>query len=366
MDNLTLLRSVREPEAPSKEALIKGRAAMFERMHGSLSPSSRPGRARRGIRIAGFSALGVALVVGLVLTNVLGLAGWRGGADPAAAEVLHNAALAAIENSDPIVGEGQYLLVATTAVYSATVQAEDGSVTSFLTINDEELYIPAARDDDWVWHRHPRTPYQTFGPESEAVAEQMADPRLGDSDELLQAPGGAFYGGEPHRGYGDLAALPRDPVQLLNYIYRVTIGQGPSPDGEALVFIADRLRTGVVEADLRAAFYEAAALIPGVEIVDNQATLDGRTGVAIGRDESGQFRQEIIVDPATGQFIGERQVTLGESNGIPAGTPYAWTAVTTSVVDSAPNGGTPNGQMDVLGCTSDKQGGFECPPGTKN
>ena len=123
--------------------------------------------------------------------------------------------------------------------------------------------------------------------------------------------------------------------QLLNRIYLLTVGQGQSPDGQALVFIADRLRSGIVPADLRAAFYEAAALIPGVTIVESQATLDGRTGVAIGRDEGSIERQEIIIDPSTGLYIGERLVTLAGMNEIPSGTVVSWSAVTTSVTDSA-------------------------------
>lgn len=353
MDDLTLLRSIREPEAPSADALARGRTALFERMLDKPVPK----RSRRGIPIAGFSALGAgAVVTALVLTNVVGLAGWRGGAEPAAADVLHSAALAAIDSSDPVVGPGQYLLVATTAVYRA--MAEGGAY--LLQISDE-LYVPADRDDDWVWARHPATVYQTFGPASEAASADVDNAHPGPAGELLQAPGGAFYGGAPARSYDDLDELPRDPVQLLNYIYRMTAGSGPSPDGEALVFIADRLRAGAVPADLRAAFYEAAALIPGVTMTEGRATLDGRSGIALGRDEGTTNRQEIIIDPSTGLFIGEREVKLSSNGDIPAGTIIAWSAVTTSVADSAPEGGTVNGTFDVTGCTSDGKGGFRCP-----
>ncbi|CAN5245188.1 hypothetical protein BH11ACT4_BH11ACT4_15140 [soil metagenome] len=358
MDELTLLRKVREDVAePTPEALGRGRTALLEH----VATPTRSQR-RRGIRIAGLSALGAgAVVTALVLTNVLGFAGWRGGADGAAAEALHAAALATIKTVDPIVAPGQYLLVHTTAVHGATIGAEDGSTTSLLFIGDDDLYIPADRDDDWIWERQPSKPYKTFGPDSEAVAKDWKDERVGDSTELLQAKAGAFYGGAPSGSFGDLSALPRDPTQLLNYIYRSTLGQGPSPDGEALVFIADRLRLGIVQADLRAAFYEAAARIPGVEITEQEATLDGRTGVAFGRDEGGIFRQEIIIDPVTGQFIGERTVLLIAQDEMPAGTTNGWSAVTTSVVDSAPQGGTPNGIFDVMGCISDGKGGAQCP-----
>lgn len=360
MDELTLLRKVRDHVAdPTPEVLTRGRAALFERI-GHTAPV-RPPR-RRGIRIGGLSALGAGLLTAaLVATNVIGLAGWRGGAEPAAAEVLRSAALAAIETSDPVVAPGQYLLVATSAVYSATSVEMDTGSASYLFQTKDELYIPANRDDDWIWVRHPSETYQTFGPKSEAAATANSD--LTAQDELLQAPAGGFYGGQPGGGHGDLNDLPLDPVQLLNRIYLLTVGQGQSPDGQALVFIADRLRFGIVPADLRAAFYEAAALIPGVTIVESQATLDGRTGVAIGRDEGSMERQEIIIDPSTGLYIGERLVTLAGMNEIPSGTVVSWSAVTTSVTDSAPEGGTVNGIFDVMGCISDGKGGSQCPTG---
>ena len=61
---------------------------------------------------------------------------------------------------------------------------------------------------------------------------------------------------------------------------------------------------------LRAALYKAAALIPGVSVTDDQAALDGQSRVAIGRVEGAlNVRQDITIDPTTGQLIGEREVT---------------------------------------------------------
>ena len=347
MDELTLLRKVRNDVAdPTTEALTAGRAALFSRINGT-----EPARARRrrGIRIAGLSALGAGvLTVALVATNVVGLPGWRGGAEPAAAEVLHSAALAAIETSDPVVGPGQFLRVETTAVYSASV-ADGANRGTYLFLSRDELYIPANRDDDWVWLRHPSETYETFGPTSAALAEENSDANLGIEEELLRAPAGGFYGGTRDAGYGDLNNLPRDPAELLNHIYLVTEGQSNSREDAAMVFILERLHTGEVPADLRAAFYGAAALIPGVTITENQATLDGRTGVAIGRDEANIDRQEIIIDPETGMYIGQRRVTLSGYDDVPAGTVVNWSTVTVSVVDSAPQGGTVYGNHEGNG-----------------
>jgi RNA polymerase sigma-70 factor (ECF subfamily) len=208
----------------------------------------------------------------------------------------------------------------------------------YLQGNTEDMYIPANADDDWVWVRPGGKVVQTFGPGSERqAAEDFKQPQ---ATEMVRAAKGAFYNGHP-MSFG-LESLPRDPQQLLNYIYRTTVGQGVSPDGEAVVFIADTLRTGVVPADLRAALYKALAGIPGVSITADQATLDGRTGVAFGRSESNGIRPEIIIDTSTGTMIGERYIVTraGVFPGVPAGIVEGSTSVSTTVVDTEPAGGT--------------------------
>ncbi|WP_430645322.1 CU044_5270 family protein [Agromyces sp. GXS1127] len=353
MDELTLLRNTRSEEEPPGAALNRGRAALLERAAGTAAPRpARHTRARRRFAIGGLSTLGAAaLVTGLVLTDVVGLAGWRGGADPAAAAVLEEASTAAIQTVDPVLSPGQYLEVRTRGVHLSSGGYDD-VVASYQYASDDTLYRPADPEDEWVWVRGPQSVYGTFGPESEEIADMwwraVSSSDSFETGDVLRAPAGAFYGGPKYAGFDDLDALPRDPYRLLNYIYRATLGAGPSPDTEALVYIADRLRIGNVPAELRAAMYEAAALIPGVEFVDDQATLDGRTGVAIGRvEDAWGTRVEIIVDPTTGEFIGDREVLLRDQDGVPTGTALSWTTVTTTVVDSAPDGGTVCGKMPV-------------------
>lgn len=340
MDELTLLRTVHEDIAdPSPEVLDRGRRALVEHI-GSRPQKKRPHRGlKRAGWISGSTIVVAGIVAALVLTNVVGLAGWRGGAEPAAAAALGDAAAATIKTSDPVVGPGQYLKVSTQAVYSVEGDDGTGQDAAYLATQNGQVYVPADHNEDWVWVRDPSTVAQTFGPASERAA---AADTTGTSTrpEVIRAAKGAWYNGKPTE-WG-FESLPRDPQQLLNYIYRVTAGAGVSPDGEALVFIADTLRTGVVPADLRAALYKAAAGIPGVTITDHTATLDGRTGIAFGRDEGNGVRQEIIIDPTTGLLIGEREVLLraGVLPGVPAGASMGWTAVTTTVVDSAPPGGS--------------------------
>ncbi|AHI00383.1 hypothetical protein [Kutzneria albida] len=61
---------------------------------------------------------------------------------------------------------------------------------------------------------------------------------------------------------------------------------------------------------------------------------DGRTGFAVSAGD-GQQREEIILDPASGQYIGERFAVTADWEGIPAGTTWSFTSVTTALTDQA-------------------------------
>ena len=303
-------------------------------------PHRQPRRVRRRVLIA--SATAALLVGGIVAADVVLPA--SPGATAEAAEVLSNAAAATIKTSDPVVKPGQYLKIDTKDVSSQGTVTADGTQLSWLVRTGGQVYVPADRNREWVWNREDRIPDTFF---SEAAKAEATKPRsLTNTNVSLagiqRAPRGAFYGNEQtiinEMPLNEAVKnLPRDPKALLDVIYERTKGHGSSPEEEALITIADTLRTGVIPADLRAALYKAAALIPGVTVVERQATLDGRRGVAIGMEApDGSGRVDIIIDPTTGLLIGERNVSLKATADIPAGTATSWTSVQTSVVDSAP------------------------------
>jgi hypothetical protein len=341
MDELTLLRSVRDSEAPTdRDAVARGRARLLAHISAEedAPATERWNQRRRLLRrvrwIGGGSLVAGGVAAALLIANITGFAGLREGADPAAADVLNDAASITITTSDPVVGAGHYLEVATHSAVAGQADTADGPAT-YLTSQDDQLYIPADPTNVWVWVREPEAVVKTFGAASEKAAAETPMAK----GEYLRADAGSFYGSPASIWPADLEELPRDPAVLLRHIYAVTKGHGPSRDGEALVWIADTLRSGIVPADLRAALYRAAAGIPGVELTDKQANLDGRSGVAIGRTESDGIRQELIIDPTTGLMIGEREVVTdkaGPGFGVPDGTAIEWTAVTTTVVDAAP------------------------------
>jgi hypothetical protein len=273
--------------------------------------------------------LAAVLTVGLVATDVVGLAGWRGGAEPAAAAALENAA-SVVSTSDLSPEAGEFLLVETHSV-ALGFDCRDGEQCAILT-NEEtsQLWVPQNEAGDWVWFR-------TF------VANGHT--------ERFRAPGGTFYGDANQWNAAYFAALPSNAYLFLNGVYREAIAAGSNPDNYAFDRIADLLRTPSPSADVRAMLLRAVAMIPGVELIDSQATLDGETGVAFGRDRDSELRQEIIIDPATGLLIGERSVMLiasgGDGDDIPAGTVTWFTSVRMSVASSAPEGGTLYGDATV-------------------
>jgi len=99
----------------------------------------------------------------------------------------------------------------------------------------------------------------------------------------MLAQNGEFYG-EPWVRE-DLEALPTDAEALLEYFDSQYVGGSASRDEDNFLRMTDVLRSGLVRAELRAGFYGALALIPGVTSTADVANLDGITGIAIGRTE---------------------------------------------------------------------------------
>ncbi|MEV7134141.1 CU044_5270 family protein [Arthrobacter sp. NPDC093128] len=327
MDDLQLLREMRSDIGSAPQAtLARGREEVMAKISPALvsgattahaNATVSPIRFRRRVVMASAAAaflVGVIVAADVVLPN-------RPGATAEAAQVLNNAAAATIQTSDPMVGPGQYLKVETTELTGSGAQAADGSDVNWQETTGGQVYVPADREGEWVWNREERVPLESSSEAAKALATELKQRRAASPQPegtplpvgIQRAPGGAFYGNEPTVIIGtplkDADSLPRDPRALLDIIYERTKGSGKSPEMEAFVAIADGLRTGVVPADLRAALYKAAALITGITVLDKQATVDGRTGIAIGiPSPDGGSRQEIIIDPASGLVIGERAV----------------------------------------------------------
>jgi len=132
-----------------------------------------------------------------------------------------------------------------------------------------------------------------------------------------------------------LRRLPPYAVILGPVIAAAEIGHGQGERSEILVTVADMLRYNVAPPKLRAALFEVASHIPGVQLVPGTVTLNGRRGLAVALDHDG-YRQEVVFDPATSDLIGTSEVALTTTADYPAGAVIGSEARTTEIVDQLP------------------------------
>ncbi|WEO77235.1 CU044_5270 family protein [Cryobacterium sp. SO2] len=325
---------------PDDEAFTRMKRDLFERIDADeLAPPIRHAApltythhpAKKTIRRRWAGAMAVAAAA--ITVALLGANLFSPNVAPAtAAEVLRSAAAATIITADPVVGPGQYLMTQRTE--GALGLGED---FGYVDNRRSALYIPYDRSSTWIEETQWLPAGEIFGDSTKAQAEIDSfgsTPGHGDA-KYFEGPAGIFAGYD--ESHPELASMPTDPTELLDFVYTNPAGGNP-PDEQAFQDICDHLSTGVVPAKLRAAMYEALAEIPGVYVAEDQATLDGRTGVAIGRKlHADSYSYQLIIDPATGLIIGTRTVQLAEGDFIPAGITGTVTLETT-VVDQAPTG----------------------------
>ncbi|GAB3605367.1 hypothetical protein GCM10027413_07760 [Conyzicola nivalis] len=292
--------------------------------------SAKPDRAPRIVRRVGFGALAAGALAAVVAAVTVVVPAGRP-ADPSAgaSTMLREAAKA---TDDPEVGDGQFLRLATSASYLAltTVDGRVETTIGYLESQLREVYLPADETGRPVAQTTYVEPTVFFG---DGAQEFAAREWSGQSD-VVAVP--VSQQADATRPVEDQSAMPRDPAALLAYLTEFRYQAGSS-DENVFAHVVDLLRAGNVKSDLRAALYEALALMPSVVITEQQASLDGRVGTAIGlQGTEGDTRQEIIIDPTTGEYIGVRLVTISGFGEIPPGTPLEYTALSTSVVNQVP------------------------------
>jgi hypothetical protein len=169
-----------------------------------------------------------------------------------------------------------------------------------------------------------------------AVWEAAGEPDLGSN----QTSDETFSAAAPDKGglyYMDLSRLPTDTRALRAKIEGREIEGGPPGDAETFTIIADMLRETYASPALRAALFEVAADLHGVELLGSVKDPVGRDGTAVVYTHAGQ-RHELIFDPDTSVMLGERYVVTDRSKGgfdVESGTVVGWAAYLSSgIVDS--------------------------------
>jgi hypothetical protein len=114
--------------------------------------------------------------------------------------------------------------------------------------------------------------------------------------------------------------LPTDPDALFVQLRKQAEGNGHGVDAEMFTLVGDSLRETSATPAQRAALYDVAARIPGVQLLGSVTDPAGRRGTAVALDnEQNRMRDTLVFDPDTSALLAERETAL--AGGIaPAGT----------------------------------------------
>lgn len=358
MDEMTTLEQMRaDVPAPTPETLAAIRAQLTGATE--ATPLVRP---RRRMPLRWRLAAGVAAAVTAAAgVAVLTVGGDHGSGRPptggqhaprvtTAADALTLAADNTRRTGDPTLAPGQY-----THVVSDQWNGQQADGIVFQGHVRSEVWVPASAGGTWWWRMTGQEP--TFANSQDEATVRANHPEYfrhatmewsghnGKSDRVPAGQKMIQYGYPgPDWSFPTpawLAQQPTDPAALLAAVEKAqpTPQPGTPAKGDlaTLTFlqIGMTLSCGFVPADLRSALYQVAKQIPGVTLVSDDADVAGRKGVSVGRLEPyGFLRGEILFDPATGQYLGEREVVVRpvtEDGNLPAGTVYQSTSVTTDV-----------------------------------
>lgn len=138
--------------------------------------------------------------------------------------------------------------------------------------------------------------------------------------------------------YNHVKTLPTDADAMYDYLARTAPKHSGQEKYQAMfVLVGDLLNDSIVPPEQSAALFRAVARIPGVTAVEGVKDAEGRSGVAIGRDDpDNPTRDEWIFDAKTYEFLGEREVATKDNAGVKKGTVTANTAVLRrAIVDKA-------------------------------
>lgn len=332
MDDLDLVKRFRRGvPGPGPEVTGAARAAMTAEPVSGRSPAAarRSDKPHRfGWRVAvGITA--AAAVIAIALPAILP-SGGPGGAEPAAAAALHRfARIAAMQPAVAAPQVGQFVYTKSKWVnISFASMGNNGDLTfSRMQPVTREIWIGVdgsgrllETTDSGSWPT----------PADEAAWKAAGSPDLGEgetSDEtFIPGPQGLYF--------LDLSGLPTDPDELRDVIEAREIVGGPPGDAETFTIIGDLLRETYGSPALRAALYEVAASLPGVQLIGNAADASGRPGIAVAYSK-GEARIELVFDPQTAELLGETTVATNGDSGVPVGSVVSSVAYLSSgVVDS--------------------------------
>lgn len=351
----TALAALRPEVSPDPEALAAARARLLT---AAANPAPAPTPRRRAARRWLVAAAAVAVVsTGALLAQSFSVGGQPPVATADAREVLAAAARGADGDRPLRPGEYRYLL---TRAWAAASADRDGRTYSYLEETLREVWIPFDENGEWVLRQRltgnrqwtlgvteaeyraaglpldpvgqpveKRAPRGEFTRAGELSACEQPPCRVLTPEEVLERERGGSWN-NPIQPWQD--ALPADPKALYE---RLRAGLRPElADSGAFDNARAALRSGRLRTDIRNRLYAALRLLPGITVKDHAVDLGGRHGVSLGLGDD-RSSTEIIIDPASGRFLGERTVVRQDSAYYPRGTVLEHSTMSTAIAAQA-------------------------------
>lgn len=299
MSDLDLLRSIAPPTtAPSPDAYALAR----RRLDARIARSTGRFRRRRWLAPA------VVAIVAATVTLALGLRGH--GQESAAAALLRTAA-ASVQAQQPLVPTaGEYLYVKSEGAHLAL--DTDSPPWAVLVPETREAWF--GLDGGRVYATSGRPIFLNDRDRANWIASGRPALPVSDRPSDTHIP-------------ARVPSLPTDPDQLYRQLADQAKGKSAGFAWSMFQLIGDTLRETITTPEQRAALYEVAARVPGIELVGNVIDRIGRPAVAVAvLSESETQRLELLLDPRTYDLLGEEETVLaGNVFGYPPGTVTGYT-----------------------------------------
>jgi len=318
MDDLEFMKThTPATRAPGDEATAWAREALLARIRAEDAATAASARAqvtdqrhtrRSRPRVWRWAGVAAAIVAAAAVAGAFLFDGGPARPDTAAASALHQAAVVALKQPSPApLAAGEYAYTKSEGVYLTSTAAKGKATMSTHTPFVRETWMGA----------------QSRLRETDGKAEFVT---VQDRANWIAAGKPDFFG-DPGTSVDSLGRyvpldLATDPGALFAELEAQAVGQGTGLYHEMFVLVGDDLRETSTSPAQRAALYDVAARIPGVELIGNVTDSTGRPGVAVAMtDQTSHVRQVLVFDPKTSQLLAEEQrVVAGNEFGWPSGT----------------------------------------------
>jgi hypothetical protein len=280
-------------------------------------------RTRRRRRVVLPAAAAVALTAAAV---VVALIAPIGGSTAAATELRRLGAIASSAGA-PQIGSGEYLLIVSDELRPEG-GTDLGTGASYTVIS--RLRVKTWIASDGSSFRRTEWISSVFASDADRRSWEAAGepdvPHAGDVQEERSRSNGYFW--------VDLSGVPREPEQLLAALRSGSIVPRSPGDDQVFMLVGDLMAQGDAPPQLRAALFDAAARLEGIEEAGEVTDPLGRDGVALAIDGA-TVRTQLVFDPETSELLSIELYPIHADGSI--GTSTAWRAFhPAEVVDSSP------------------------------